>query len=636
MHSVVKRAFLIILAVVLLIFLLRSFILDFAFQRFVSKVESRYGFHIAAADKKTTGFTGVQLLNLVVLPAQGDTLLQADSVYLRPSLFNLLIGKIRLNELSIANMHIHFSCKDSACNYAIVKEKNEEGKQPDAETDYAQLAKQLFKDAFDFLPQQMTLSNVNVHLDKDSIHEDITIPFFESSDEELHGTLSDNLTGAQWNISGTLSARNKTFDVKIFPEQQNSKGLPLVKNFFGAYCNFDSLQIVLSETDFGAPLKCKGVLRAFNLQALHPKLSDDTITVTDFTQYFSVSIGTNFLELDSASYIQLNKLPLTVYARYDKNPEKNYSLVIKSGMQDAAHFFTSLPGGMFSELQDIEADGSLDYTLRFHLDASEPDRLDFDSKMEKKKFRLKNYGSLLKLNAPFIYTAYERNRPVASFMVGPDNPDFVPIDKISPYLKNAVLTSEDGSFFYHNGFNEDAFRKSIAANYKAGKFVRGGSTITMQLVKNVFLTRHKTIARKVEEAFLVWLIESNNLCTKERMFEVYLNIIELGPGVYGVKNASQFYFDKNPDELSLSESIFLASLLPHPKWFKYSFDAAGNLKPYLADYYRVVSNFMLKKGLITEEEYNRIEPRVELKGPAKAIVIPTDTNPEEYMDESQY
>src|ERR1041384_6240758 len=89
--------------------------------------------------------------------------------------------------------------------------------------------------------------------------------------------------------------------------------------------------------------------------------------------------------------------------------------------------------------------------------------------------------------------------------------------KISPYLRNAILTSEDGSFFFHNGFNEDAFRKSIAANYKAGKFVRGGSTITMQLVKNVFLTRHKTVARKVEEAFLVWLIENNNLCTKERM-----------------------------------------------------------------------------------------------------------------------
>ena len=78
----------------------------------------------------------------------------------------------------------------------------------------------------------------------------------------------------------------------------------------------------------------------------------------------------------------------------------------------------------------------------------------------------------------------------------------------------------------------------------------------MQLVKNVFLSRKKTIARKAEEALIVWLIENNNLTSKERMFEVYLNIIELGPGIYGVGEASRFYFNKKPAELTLSESIF--------------------------------------------------------------------------------
>src|SRR5688500_12560633 len=112
MHRVIKRTLLIILAVVLLGFLLRGFILDFAFQRFISKVELRYGFHIVVAEKKTSGLTGVQLLNLIVLPVQGDTLLQADSVDLRPSLFNLLIGKMKLNELDIANMSIHLRSEE--------------------------------------------------------------------------------------------------------------------------------------------------------------------------------------------------------------------------------------------------------------------------------------------------------------------------------------------------------------------------------------------------------------------------------------------------------------------------------------------------------------------------------------------
>jgi membrane peptidoglycan carboxypeptidase len=294
-------------------------------------------------------------------------------------------------------------------------------------------------------------------------------------------------------------------------------------------------------------------------------------------------------------------------------------------------FFNSLPPGVFDETRDIEADGQLQYALHFRLDSSTPDSVEFDSRMRKIKFHLRKSGkeNLYKMNGAFLHTVYEYEFPYKTFIVGDSNPDFTPLEQVGKHLRNAILTSEDGSFFFHNGFNEEAFRKSIAENYRRKKFVRGGSTISMQLVKNVFLSRHKTIARKAEEALIVWLIESNRLTSKERMFEVYLNIIELGPGIYGVGDASRFYFNKRPSELTLSESIFLASLLPHPKWFKYSFDMQGNLKPYLADYYRVVSNFMLRKNLITQEEYDSIVPNVVLKGIAHEMVVPSDTIPAE-------
>ena len=147
-----------------------------------------------------------------------------------------------------------------------------------------------------------------------------------------------------------------------------------------------------------------------------------------------------------------------------------------------------------------------------------------------------------------------------------------------------------------------------------------------QFWSNVFLNRKKNIGRKAEEALIVWLIESNRLTSKERMFEVYMNIIELGPNVYGIGEASRFYFNKRPIQLNLEESIFLASLLPHPKWFRYSFDQSGQLKPYLADYYRVMSNFMLRKNLITQEEHDKLLPQVTITGPAKeSIIITTDT-----------
>ena len=149
------------------------------------------------------------------------------------------------------------------------------------------------------------------------------------------------------------------------------------------------------------------------------------------------------------------------------------------------------------------------------------------------------------------------------------------------------------------------------------------------LFRSVFLNRKKTIARKAEEALLVWLIESNRICSKERMLEVYMNIIELGPGIYGIGEASDFYFKKRPVEITLPEGIFLASLLPHPKWFKYSFDSIGNLKPYLEDYYRLVSDFMLKKNLITQEEHDNLKPSIILKGPAREMVVPSDSIPED-------
>jgi membrane peptidoglycan carboxypeptidase len=166
----------------------------------------------------------------------------------------------------------------------------------------------------------------------------------------------------------------------------------------------------------------------------------------------------------------------------------------------------------------------------------------------------------------------------------------------------------------------DAFRESIVTNIKARRFARGGSTISMQLVKNVFLNRNKTVARKLEEALIVWLIENYGLSTKERMYEVYLNIIEWGPLVYGANEAAHFYFNKDASRLTLAEAIFMASIIPRPKSFKYSFDESGQLRDYLQNFYGVISAKMLKKGQITQQDFDVLKPTVDLKGPAKLML----------------
>jgi membrane peptidoglycan carboxypeptidase len=129
-------------------------------------------------------------------------------------------------------------------------------------------------------------------------------------------------------------------------------------------------------------------------------------------------------------------------------------------------------------------------------------------------------------------------------------------------MQVAVLTTEDGAFPRHKGFNHAAIRNSLIANVKSRRFVRGASTITMQLAKNLFLSRDKTLSRKLEEVILADYLEQ--IFKKDDMMELYLNVIEFGPDVYGITQAADHYFGRRPEELNLAECLFLASIMPSP------------------------------------------------------------------------
>ncbi len=151
----------------------------------------------------------------------------------------------------------------------------------------------------------------------------------------------------------------------------------------------------------------------------------------------------------------------------------------------------------------------------------------------------------------------------------PGSTDYVSFNNISKNLKNAVITSEDGNFYGHNGFDFDEMKESFKQNLEKKTFVRGGSTITQQLAKNMFLTSEKTLVRKVKEAAITYELEQT--LTKNDILERYLNVVEFGPEVFGVKAASQYYFKKSPLNLSVLEGAFLTLLLPNPKKYSVSF-----------------------------------------------------------------
>ncbi|MBI3752847.1 MAG: monofunctional biosynthetic peptidoglycan transglycosylase [Deltaproteobacteria bacterium] len=157
-----------------------------------------------------------------------------------------------------------------------------------------------------------------------------------------------------------------------------------------------------------------------------------------------------------------------------------------------------------------------------------------------------------------------RGKP-KDWIVGIKNRSWVPLNKISPHLINAVIASEDDAFFQHNGFDLDELKGAIKTDIEKKRFARGASTITMQLARNLYLSKEKTLTRKLKEAYLAYRLE--NVLTKKRILELYLNIVEWGPGVYGIGEASEYYFGKSPSELNLKEATLLAVILPNPRYF---------------------------------------------------------------------
>jgi monofunctional biosynthetic peptidoglycan transglycosylase len=128
-----------------------------------------------------------------------------------------------------------------------------------------------------------------------------------------------------------------------------------------------------------------------------------------------------------------------------------------------------------------------------------------------------------------------------------------------------VVRAEDAKFYQHAGFDWDELHDSLETNLEEGKYQRGGSTITMQLARNLFLWREKSLVRKGLEAYLTWRLE--HTLPKKRILELYLNVAEWGDGVYGIGEASRHYFRKPPSELTLGEAAMLAGILPSPvRW----------------------------------------------------------------------
>jgi hypothetical protein len=285
------------------------------------------------------------------------------------------------------------------------------------------------------------------------------------------------------------------------------------------------------------------------------------------------------LDIEVAT-VRMNDAQMLLEGELERTPEHyRADVVVRVPPTDCNDVVGAIPRDVLRSLSRFELIGNWSAFARLSLDSR-------DLQATELSIRVRNlceftsapkWVRIERFQEPFRHRVVEPDETVFQMRTGPTTDNWVEFEEISPFVVPAVISHEDGGFFDHGGFAPWAIRDALVRNLEEGRYVVGASTISMQLAKNLYLKREKTLARKVQEVLLTWWLESQ--LTKEEILELYLNVIEYGPGVYGLRNAAAFYFGREPIELSPAESAFLACVLPSPKNYYVSFERGELTRP---------------------------------------------------------
>lgn len=610
---------------------LRERIMHGVIDRVITSQKERNKITIAIKQAKFEGISTVVMNEISILPDSLDTLLSVSHFKVKVELLPMLIGRIKLSELVVSGANLQLINQAGKRNFEFLlkSKKKDTLNNTNQKIDLAHLADNLINDLLYKVPARLDIQDCHLKVVDNKHQFQVAAKAIQILNNRFYSTFILNQNESVWHAEGYVNPEEKKLNMQFYAENKKVE-FPYLEEKFGLKLNFDTISTRMDAIDYkSGNLSISGNWHIHNLMIKHPKLAQKEVVVPSAAIDCKMLIGENFVAIDSSSVASLGAIKIHPFLKYTIAPQKIYELKINTENTVAQKFLNSFPQGLFESLEGIKVAGNLAYHLNFYLDSKDPWHCKFDSKLSRENFKILQYGNVnfQKINSSFIYTAFEGGIPVKSMIVGPESFGFTPYAQISDYIKNALLTSEDPLFFSHRGFYEEAFRQSIATNFVAGRFKRGGSTISMQLVKNIFLNRNKTVARKLEEVLIVWMIENGRLVDKQRMFEVYLNIIEWGPNVYGITEASRFYFDKFPSELNLGESIFLASIVPKPKRFKNSFLTNAELKPYMHKYFKLIGGLMVRRGKVPATDTVGIFNSVKVKGLAKSMILVVDTLP---------
>jgi len=626
-----KISGILLLLLVSLLFLFRNSLLNQIILRFDAKLVRDYQCHLTIEKAEFNGLSNLELQHIYLVPMKSDTLVRIDELKTNVNFWKLLIGDVQLGKLEVNKGYIQLVSTKTGSNYdAFLRSKKE--KNENIEINYAKLLNRITNRLLNLVPTDMNVKRFAFKIDDkgNKLVFDFTKLGLENKKLiTIIQVTAENFT-QQWKLNGFADPRNHKADLQFYNATSDSITIPYLDKKWNFKSGFKSIHFNLENIGMDSgELHVDGFSSIQNLRINHPKIAGKDVLIKNARFDYHWIIGARNIALDSSSTLQLNNIKCQPYLSYSNATDKVYRLELKIPKMTAQDFISSLPAGLFRHFEGMEAQGNFRYALQFAYNNHQPKNILFESKLQPEGLKITKYGEadLNKINGEFTYRAMEHGVPQRPILVGTSNINYTPLAGISPYLQKCVLTSEDPSFLSHKGFINEAFKQSISKNIRTKKFSRGASTISMQLIKNVFLTREKTLSRKLEEILLVYIIENNHISTKQRMLEVYFNIIEWGPNVYGIGEASQFYFQKRPSDLTLNECLFLATIIPKPKGFMYRFDAEHQLKPFAQQQNTFLTKLMLRRKVLVETDTIGSLP-ITISGPAKLFLKQKATNAE--------
>lgn len=559
----------------------RKSIVEWGVKKAQVKLQSK-GITLTTKPIEFDGIFGIHFHSIAIsnnkITGEYSELLNVESLSVSLNFWNSLLYGLSIDNLEIINGEVRLLDSAGIQNFKL-NEKNQsevsEEKDKSGNAIFDQIKSLVGKS-----PNYLNIQKFRVKYKDSNNLLKFSLPKVSYVKDSLLGQIRFEMSEFKQDIaySGMFDKSSLTGNVRVHSTDKKQVTLPVL----GGTLDFEKAEFQIKELSGDNGLTIKAMGNVSNINTNNKRISDTSIFVSKVSGDVILNVSKREITLDSNSAFVLNVLPMRLGLKYNFGEKKSYDLLFKIPQISAQRFFNSLPVGLFPNTAGIISSGSMGYRFHVNLDERALHKAIFESNMEvDKNFKILQWSKAdpSKMNGGFTYKFYRNGNLVTQFPVGESNPFFTHYSDISPTVSKAILRAEDPQFFYHNGFYIDAFRSSLIHNYRLKRFARGGSTISMQLVKNVFLGRQKTLARKIEEIILVWLFEKERVVSKQRMMEVYLNVIEWGPGIFGIGQASNFYFEKHPSELTLGESTYLASLVPAPSHARWSIDSTGSVSP---------------------------------------------------------